>query len=79
MSQSRKPSDSFFIRESDGSVRIRLRFGDELASTIEEAAGTKPLMKWILSTLDEGARREVAEARRQGPKIPPPNESDGSQ
>jgi len=70
----RKPSALFFTRESDGSVRIRFRFSSELASLIEEAAGTTPLMLWCYRTLEAAARRQIDLAKRQQPPLDPPLE-----
>lgn len=67
-----KPSAAFFSREPDGTVRLRVRFTGELASLIEEAAGTTPLMIWIYRTLESAARRQIEAARRAQPKIQPP-------
>lgn len=69
-----KPSPHFFMRESDGSARVRVRFSEKDASMIEEAAGTMPLMTWIHKTLRDTARQQVKEAREQRPQVGPPEE-----
>lgn len=70
----RKPSSAFFNREPDGTVRLRLRFSGELASLIEEAAGTTPLLVWIVRTLETAAKRQIEAAHRSRPKVAPPLE-----
>lgn len=72
MSAARKHSPHFFARESDGSVRLRIRFENEEASLFEEAAGETPVMVWLHRTLGEAARRQVKEARSKRSKIAPP-------
>ena len=72
----RKPSASFFLREADGSVRLRFRFSAELASLIEEAAGTTPLMLWCYRTLEAAARRQIEQAKRSQPPLDPPLKED---
>jgi hypothetical protein len=49
----------FFVREHDGSVRIRIRFQEQEASDIEEAAGRKPLLTWIHDVIAEAAERDI--------------------
>lgn len=70
----RKPQQSphFFHRESDGSVRLRIRFDGDEASLFEEAAGDTPIMVWIHRTLGEAARRQVKAARETRPRVAPP-------
>jgi hypothetical protein len=68
----RRQSPSFFRREDDGSVRLRIRFEEDLASLIEEAAGKTPLLVWIYRTLETTARRQVDAARRSRPRVDPP-------
>lgn len=70
--QPRKHSPSFFMREPDGSVRLRVRFSNEEASLFEEAAGETPVMIWLHRTLGEAARRQVREQRKRRPKVGPP-------
>lgn len=68
----RRQSPSFFTRESDGSVRIRLRFDAEEASLYEEAAGMMPVVDWLHHTLATAAQEQVAKARQQSqPKVKP--------
>lgn len=69
----RRPSLHFFSRDADGGVRIRLRFGGELASLIEEAAGETPLMTWIYSSLEETAKRQVRAQRAKRTTVAPPD------
>lgn len=64
-------SPHFFNRESDGSVRLRIRFSEEEADAIEEAAGNTPLMAWIHRSLARSAEREVTKHRRSRPKVRP--------
>lgn len=78
MPDRRKPSPAFFDRESDGSVRIRLRFAPDLASLIEEAAGRTPLMVWVYRTLEQAARRQIEQTKRAQPPLPPPLKEDRS-
>lgn len=68
----RKHSPSFFNREDDGTVRLRIRFENEEASLFEEAAGETPVMLWIHRTLSDAAKRQVKQARRRQPTIAPP-------
>ena len=71
-SPNRRKSPSFFTRESDGSVRIRLRFDAEEASLYEEAAGTMPVVDWLHYTLVTAAEKQVAKARLESqPKVKP--------
>lgn len=72
MSSSRRHSKHFLARESDGSVRLRMRFKGEEAALFEEAAGNTPIMLWMHRTLVEAARRQVRAARAQRETIPPP-------
>lgn len=69
----RKHSPHFFARESDGSVRLRIRFEGDEASLFEEAAGDTPLMTWLHRTLTEAAKRQVREQRRRRPAVAPPD------
>lgn len=68
-------SPSFFSRDPDQSVRVRLRFEPQLASLIEEAAGRTPLLSWIYSALEAKALEEVEERTRLRKQIPPPAEA----
>jgi hypothetical protein len=68
-----RPSAHFFTREPDGGVRLRLRFNNEVASLIEEAAGREPLMNWIYKTLETTAREQVRADRAQRPTVAPPD------
>lgn len=68
-----RKSPHFFTRESDGTVRLRIRFTGEEASLFEEAAGTTPVIAWIHETLGQAARRQVQNARDQRPPVGPPN------
>jgi hypothetical protein len=52
-------SPHFFRRESDGSVRLRIRFTAEEAALIEEAAGTTPLLLYIHRVLGDRARFHI--------------------
>lgn len=70
-SPKRTPSPHFFLREPDGSVRLRIRFDGEEASLFEEAAGKTPVMVWIHRTLGEAARRQVEQARKDRPHVRP--------
>lgn len=70
---------SFLTREADGSARPRIRFSPEQVALFEEAAGDTPVIDWIRQTLDQAARRQVANARRRRPNVGPPEESDTSQ
>jgi hypothetical protein len=72
----RRQSEHFFARESDGSVRLRIRFDGDEASLMEEAAGSTPLLAWIHKTLGEAARREVEETHRALQQIEPPPDAD---
>lgn len=65
-------SPSFFARDPDQSVRVRLRFEPQLASLIEEAAGRTPLLSWIYAALEAKAQEEVAERAQLLQQIPPP-------
>lgn len=69
-----KHSPHFLARESDGSVRLRMRFSGEEASLFEEAAGDTPIMLWMHRTLKEAAQRQVRAARAQRQALPPPVE-----
>lgn len=69
-----KPSQHFFRRENDGTVRLRLRLSPEEAARIEEAAGKTPLMTWIYRQLNEAAERDVTAFRSAAglDDLPPP-------
>lgn len=69
-----RQSPHFFARESDGSVRLRIRFQPEEASMIEEAAGSTPVMVWLHKAIKDVARAEVEMQRRQRQAIAPPTE-----
>lgn len=64
-------SPHFFDREPDGSVRLRLRFTEEEANLIEEAAGRSPLIPYILRAVKEAAKRDAERARRSRPQVRP--------
>lgn len=72
----RQSSPHFFMREGDGSVRLRIRLTGDEASQIEEAAGTTPLLTWIHQTLAAAARRQVRSARGQRPPVGPPSDTE---
>ena len=74
MNTPRKHSPSFFNREPDGTVRLRIRFDSEEAALFEEAAGETPVMVWLHRTLTTEAKRQVRAARRQRGKVDPPRE-----
>jgi hypothetical protein len=69
----RKQSEHFFARESDGTVRLRIRFDSAEASLMEEAAGEVPLMAWIHQTLAAASRKQVEEIHRNRPNVGPPD------
>jgi hypothetical protein len=73
MADKKRQSPHFFMREGDGSVRLRIRLSPEEASRIEEAAGTTPLLSWIHQTLQDAARRQVQSERDQRPPVGPPD------
>ena len=58
-----RPNPNFFDRERDRTVRLRLRFSEEDADLIEEAAGDTPLITYIHRTLREQARYHVRKSR----------------
>jgi hypothetical protein len=64
-------SPHFFDREPDGSVRLRLRFSEEEANLIEEAAGRTPLIPWIHKAIGVQASHEARKVRRSRPKVRP--------
>ncbi len=64
-------SPHFFDREADGSVRLRLRFTEEQANLIEEAAGRAPLIPYILGAVTDAAERDAELARRDRPRVRP--------
>jgi len=55
----------FFRRDRNGTVRIRLRFGPEEASLIEEAAGDTPLITYIHRIIIERAKVHAEKARNE--------------
>lgn len=65
MSKKSAFTQSFFKRESDGSVRLRIRFSPEEASLIEEAAGDTPLLVYIHRVLEDRSRYHIKKAREQ--------------
>ena len=72
MNASKRHSPHFLARESDGSVRLRMRFTGEEAALFEEAAGKTPIMLWLHRTLKEAAQKEVEAARARRAPLPPP-------
>lgn len=58
-------SPHFFKRETDGSVRLRIRFTPDEAALIEEAAGDTPLLLYIHRVLNERARYHIQKANEQ--------------
>lgn len=70
---SKKHNPHFFARESDGSVRVRVRFESDEAALFEEAAGDTPVMIWLHRTLAKAAKEEVREARKKQPPVAPPS------
>ena len=64
-------SPHFFDREPDGSVRLRLRFTEEEANLIEEAAGKTALIPWLHRAVSEAAQRDAAQVRRSRPQVRP--------
>jgi hypothetical protein len=66
-------SPHFFLREGDGSVRLRIRFGPEEATRMEVAAGSTPVMTWIHETLAEKADEVIAQkAAERNQRYSPP-------
>jgi hypothetical protein len=61
-------SPHFFRRDSNGSVRVRMRFNAEEASLIEEAAGDTPLISYIHRVLIDRARIHAEQARKERQK-----------
>lgn len=59
------PSPHFFRRQSDGSVRVRLKFTPDEADVIEEAAGRTPLVRYIHQVINESALRDAESAREE--------------
>lgn len=55
-----------FKREKNGSVRLRIRLTLDEASTIEEGAGTTPLMEYMRASLLDAATRHAAKRRTAG-------------
>lgn len=76
MADEKRPSPSFFTREQDGSVRLRLRFTAEEAALIEEAAGQTPVVTWVKQTLRAAAHRRIQRAREGRPDVGPPQRTD---
>jgi hypothetical protein len=76
--RNKKPAHSphFFVREPDGSVRLRIRFTAEEASVIEEAAGATPLMLYIHRVLAQQARFHIERAREGQPILLGPDDGD---
>lgn len=74
--EKQKPNPHFFRREQDGTVRLRIRFTDEEASLIEEAAGKTPLLVYIHRVLRERARYHVKKSRQSEGYQPYPNEDE---
>lgn len=72
----KRPSTHFFARESDGSVRLRIRFDAERASLIEKAAGDTPLLEWIDRVIYEGAVRDARKLEQLSSEVPPPESTD---
>lgn len=67
-----KQSPHFFARESDGTVRLRIRFQPDEAAMIEEAAGSTPVMAWLHETIYEAAQAEIQRQRNERNSIAPP-------
>lgn len=67
----RRNPKHFFRREPDGSVRVRMKWKDEEATMIEEAAGETPVLEWLYETINAAAERDVREARSQRHIAPP--------
>lgn len=63
-----QPNPHFFHRQSDGSVRIRIRFTPEEADVIEEAAGSTPLLTYIHQTINTSARIDANDRRKKRQK-----------
>jgi hypothetical protein len=55
----RPKSPHFFERQPDGSVRLRIRFREDEAAVIEEAAGDTPLLEYIHKVLNDRARYHI--------------------
>lgn len=58
-------SPHFFKRDDNGTVRVRLRFGPEEASLIEEAAGETPLITYMHNVLMSRAKIHAEKARAE--------------
>lgn len=72
-----KPSPHFFRRQADGSVRVRMKFTSEEADVIEEAAKSTPLLRYLHQVINETARRDADEARRERRRsLPDPDDFD---
>lgn len=66
----------FFKRDSDGSVRVRMRFTREEADIIEEAAGDTPLLPYLYEVINERAEQDAREARLDRARaVPAPKEA----
>ncbi len=63
--QQPRKSPHFFVREDDGSVRLRIRFTPDEADLIEEGAGDTPLLAYIHRQIMDRARLHAERARRQ--------------
>lgn len=61
----------FFKRDSDGSVRVRMRFTREEADIIEEAAGDTPLLPYLYEVINERAEQDAQEARLDRARVVP--------
>ena len=70
MDQAEK-SPHFFDREEDGSVRLRLRFPDDVADLVEEAAGRTPLVSWIQTAVKKQAEQDIKKIRKNRPRLRP--------
>lgn len=52
---------SRFIREPDGSVRLRIRFTKAEADNIEAAAAGMPVLDWLHELIHDTAAEEAAD------------------
>lgn len=71
----RKKPTHFFQRERDGSVRVRMKWSNDEATMIEEAAGDTPVLEWLYEKINAAAAAEVKKARRQRHIAPPKEHS----
>lgn len=71
MPKTTEKSPHFFDRDEDGSVRVRMRFSEEEADLIEEAAGNTPLLVWMHRAVGRQARNEAQAHRDSRPKVRP--------